>query len=82
MWGPWAPAIDGTERAARCRCLGALVRVYAGPAAAPLIRALRAAEGNDNALFEAATLLDQLPARQRRGVLATYSALHDPRGPQ
>lgn len=41
---PFVRKLDPAERAARSRALAALARVYAGPAAIPLVHALRRLE--------------------------------------
>lgn len=78
LWGPFADSIDQTERAARCRCLAALARVYSGPRADPLVGVLRRLERDPEAADEALALFDALPARPRRHALCAYAALHRP----
>lgn len=80
-WGPWSPGIDATERAARCRALAAFIRVYAGPAGADAVEALRRAEADPAALDDAAAALNAMPTVPCRRALASFAALHRPRRP-
>src|SRR5262245_46573941 len=88
-WSALAPV----ERVARCRALGALLRVYCGPCAAPLVELLRRAERDpahlpaaDAALHELptipmrralASLLQTLPSRKRTDLMTTIITLAD-----
>ena len=75
-FGPFVRNLDPAERAARSRALAALVRVFVGPAAGPLVAALHRLERDAQAADEALALLDALPARPRRHALGAYAALH------
>lgn len=75
-FGPFVRNLDPAERAARSRALAALVRVFAGPAAGPLVAALHRLERDAQAADEALAPLDALPARPRRHTLNAYAALH------
>lgn len=75
-WGPFSGDLDAAERAARCRALAALARVYIGPKADALVLTLRRLERDPGAAGEALALLDTLPALARRRALASYAALH------
>lgn len=78
-WGPFVPGLSDIERAARCRALGALVRVYTGPEGEQVVAALRRLEANTNDAPAALAALNQLPALPRRKALASFAALHQPR---
>ncbi len=77
-WGPWCPNLPDAERAARCRCLAALLRVWCGPAADQAVAALRAAETDPAHLPAAAEAITRLPTRPFRQALASFAALHSP----
>jgi hypothetical protein len=66
-------ALDATERVARCRALAALVRVFAGPAAAELAALLRKAEADPEFLATADAALAALPTRAMRNALSTLA---------
>lgn len=80
-WGPWADGLDDAERRAQCRALAAFIRVYAGPAGANAVEALRRAEADPAALPDAAAAFDRLPTLYMRRALASFAALHAPRRP-
>ncbi|MCG5240850.1 hypothetical protein ACIU1J_05390 [Azospirillum doebereinerae] len=80
-WGPFVPDLPDIERAARCRALGALVRVFTGPKGEQVVAALRRLEANANDAPAALAALEQLPALSRRKALASFTALHRPRTP-
>lgn len=75
-FGPFVRNLDPAEHAARSRALAAQARVFAGPAAIPLVHALRRLESDPQAADEALALFDALPARLRRHALSAYAALH------
>ncbi|WP_149468520.1 hypothetical protein [Roseomonas genomospecies 6] len=75
-FGPFLRNLDPAERAARSRTLAALVRVFAGSAAGPLVAALHCLERDAQAADEALALFDALPARPRRHALGAYAAPH------
>lgn len=77
-WGPFAAGLPEVERVARCRALAAFVRVYTGPEGEAAVTALRGLETNANTAPAALEALDRLPARSRRGALASFAALHWP----
>jgi hypothetical protein len=64
------PPLDSVERVARLRALAALALVFAGPAAAELVRLLRAAEGDAAMLQDADRALARLPAIPLRRALS------------
>ena len=74
-FGPWRRGVPDRERAVQLAELRALVFVLCGHGH-PLVKALRAAEGGDEAVLAAALAqLDGLPSLNRRRVLATFNAL-------
>jgi hypothetical protein len=73
-FGPFAPGLDQAERLARIRALRALAGVFAHRFPS-FGQALLRAESEPAALDEALRLLDQLPALNRRRLLASYSNL-------
>lgn len=80
-WGPFADGLPEVERVARCRALGALVRVYSGPEGEQVVAALRRLEANANTAPAALAALNRLPALPRRKALASFTAFHRPRTP-
>lgn len=74
-FGPWVPGLSDAERIARTRELRALVAVLAGGSKGPLVATLTRAERDPAALAEAALMLDQLPSRWFRNIVATLGAL-------
>jgi hypothetical protein len=73
-FGPFAPGLDPAERQARIRALRALAGVFCHRFPS-FGEALLRAETEPTALNEALQLLDQLPALNRRRLLASYSNL-------
>jgi hypothetical protein len=75
-FGPWVADLDPAERLARMRSLRALVQVFCGPKH-PLVEALARAEVDpgDHAALEAWEVLERMPARSRRHVLASLAEL-------
>jgi hypothetical protein len=73
-FGPWQPDIDAPERLARTRALRALAGVFCHRHQ-QFVEALRAAETNEAELGRALQLLDELPALNRRRLLASYSTV-------
>jgi len=78
LWGPFTPGLDPGERTARARVLAALARVYGGPGADALVKALRRLERDPGAADEALDLLNKLPTRPRRHALSSYAVIHRP----
>lgn len=76
LWGPFCPDLSDAERAARSRCLAALVFGYAGgPRAAPALVALRRLEMDAAAAAEALAAFDALPSIGRRRALVAFAAV-------
>ena len=75
QWGPFAPALTPAERMARLRSLRAIVRLLLGPRARDLANLLREAEADDTLLGAALLMIDTLPSRDRRNILASYGAM-------
>jgi hypothetical protein len=73
-WGPWRPGIGQPERAAQFRSLAALVAAFTG-SSNPLVATLRTAEHDDAAAETALELLEDMPSRVKRNVLATWGAI-------
>jgi hypothetical protein len=73
-FGPWHPDIDAPERLARLRSMRALAGVFCHHHP-QFAEALRAAETDQAELERALQLLDELPALNRRRLLASYGAM-------
>jgi hypothetical protein len=80
-YGPWSPTVDQIERGKQLRCMAGLARVYLGPEH-ELPGLLRQAETDDAAFARAGQLVEALPARTRRMLLGTFSAVTWPRQPR
>ena len=74
-WGPFHSDLDTPERAARCRCLRAVVHLTTGPCGEAATRLLKAAERDPTALPDAARALNAMDATGKRHVWANYAAL-------
>ncbi len=74
-WGPWSPGLaDEIERWRQlCRLQGVAACLLGSQH--PLISALRAAEGDGEALDAARVMFDQLPALPKRRIMATFYAV-------
>jgi hypothetical protein len=79
-FGPWAPHVDPTERIAQLRCLGGLATILLG-SGHQVVAALRRAEVDHEAAAQALELLEQLPSRMRRNMLATFGSVTWPKRP-
>jgi hypothetical protein len=73
-FGPWVPGLEQAERAAQFRSLAALVAAFTG-SRNPLVIALREAEHDQGAAETARELLEDMPTRTRRNILATFGAI-------
>jgi hypothetical protein len=73
-FGPWAVGLEAGERLARTRAMRALAGVFCHHHR-KFVDALRAAETDPAALADALRLLDELPALNRRRLLASYGAV-------
>lgn len=73
-FGPWAANLDHAERLARTRAMRALANVFAHRHP-QFVEALRAGETDPTALDQALQLLNELPALNRRRLLASYGAV-------
>jgi hypothetical protein len=73
-FGPWLAGIDRAERLARTRAMRALAGVFCH-GYPQFAEALRAAETSEAELERALQLLDELPALNRRRLLASYGAM-------
>jgi hypothetical protein len=73
-FGPWRPGIGQPERTAQFRSLAALVAAFTG-SGNPLVATLRAAEHDEGAAETARQLLDDMPSRVKRNVLATWGVI-------
>lgn len=74
-WGPFAVAIDGSERLGRLRALRAFLQDTHGTTH-PLYRALFFAEtGEPEDLAALALEMDRFPALDRRKLLARWAAM-------
>jgi hypothetical protein len=73
-YGPFQPDIAPGERIARLRALQALALVFARdfPEVGATLAAAEQDRGRDNAASE---LIERLPTKYRRRILATYSDL-------
>lgn len=74
-WGPFADGLDTAEQRARLRALRALARVLCGPRGTELCRLLALAEDEPTALAPAVAALNDLPATDRRNLLASYAGM-------
>ena len=79
LFGPWRVGLDPTERVAQLRSLAALAATFCG-SRHPLVRALRAAERDQEAAAEALVLIDRLPTLRRRQMLAVFGRITWRRG--
>jgi hypothetical protein len=73
-FGPWVRELAQAERAAQFRSLAALVAAFTG-SSNPLVAALRAAEHDKAAAETARDLLEDMPTRTKRNILATFGAI-------
>jgi hypothetical protein len=86
-YGPFVPGIDAAERVGRLRAMQVLALGFCRDYPA-LGHALAAAETDSARLDEARELIDRLPTKNRRRLLAVYGDLVNqrwagkPRGPR
>ena len=80
-FGPWREGLDPTERVTQLRSLAALATTFCG-SRHPLVRALRAAERDQEAAAEALVLIDRLPTLRRRQMLAVFGRIACQRSPR
>ena len=77
-FGPWADNLPTAERRARLRAMRMAAHLHAGPRASTLCQHLAAAEFDPGAMVPALDSLDSLTPVDRRRILASYAALHQP----
>jgi hypothetical protein len=77
-FGPWAPGLPEVERVAQLRTLAALACAYEGGPRSPLVVALQRAEHDPASAARALALLQRMPSRRYRRLIATFGALSSP----
>jgi len=85
-YGPWSPAVEPVERAKQLRSLQALVLAFVRPTEwlcrDTIVRTLRQAEHDGNALKEAREQFEQIPALTKRRLLSVFGAATWPTKPR